>query len=249
MEWRLKILLATLVLAPLKALAGPPFITDDPLPVEYRHIQIIPYAAAVQTKFGWITNSPGLEINYGLAPQLEVNTTLSYQHNYTDSSNPDVIETARGVGDTQVGLKYAFVTETATRPQIAFAPIYFIPTGNAKNTTGNGKSWTVLPIWLQKSWGEWTCYGGGGYALNSGTFMRNYYLGGIVLQKHLNDKWLLGGELFSQTASSHFIGPFTLLNVGGNYIFTSSLQALFSIGHSITGAKVLTTYLGLQWNP
>jgi hypothetical protein len=50
--------------------AGPPYITDDPDPVEYRHWEI--YMASIFDKQpgAWTTTAPHLEVNYGLVPNL-----------------------------------------------------------------------------------------------------------------------------------------------------------------------------------
>jgi hypothetical protein len=50
---------------PLAGLAGPPFTTDDPEPVEYRHWEV--YAASQHTKSaaGWSGTAPHFEVNYG----------------------------------------------------------------------------------------------------------------------------------------------------------------------------------------
>lgn len=245
MDRGIKLLLGISCLCPWSLWAGSPFITDDPNPVSFHHIQIIPYTSLYKNSLGSFTNMPGLELDYGVLPATEINVVVINDRNY---SNSYLIRNVQGFGDIQLGLKYAFLHETEYTPEVAFAPIYFIPTGDYNLGLGNGRGWELLPLWAQKSWGDWTCYGGGGYAINGAPFMKNYYFGGVVLQKQLNNKWLIGGEVFSQTTSSHFVGPFTLINLGGVYSFSSNLQALFSLGHHILGEKSLIAYLGIQWN-
>ncbi|AJP48329.1 hypothetical protein PG1C_07360 [Rugosibacter aromaticivorans] len=54
------------------AVAGPPFLTDDPEPVEYRHHEF--YIASQQTKTadGTAGTLPHIEYNYGAAPDLQL---------------------------------------------------------------------------------------------------------------------------------------------------------------------------------
>jgi hypothetical protein len=226
--------------------AAPPFITDDPAPVEYKHWETYYFAAVDKTNASTDYNLPGIEINYGLLSNLEVNLTFSYALTIPHTSNSS--GTASGISDTEIGLKYLFIKETDTRPQVAFAPAICLPTGNANRSLGNGRTWEIFPIWLQKSWGSWTSYGGGGYAINSAPGMLNYFFGGCVLQRQINTNWMLGGEIFSQGADSSSTSSFTLINMGGSYNFTENLSILFSVGHSVVGEDNLVSYAALNWN-
>jgi hypothetical protein len=59
------------MLLPALALAGPPFRTDDPEPVEYQHWEI--YLAS-QGSFGDGSEmtAPHVEINYGILPDVQL---------------------------------------------------------------------------------------------------------------------------------------------------------------------------------
>ncbi|CEK09952.1 hypothetical protein [Legionella hackeliae] len=56
------------------------------------------------------------------------------------------------------------------------------PTGNPKKGLGNGRSINTYPIWIQKSFGDWTTYGGGGYVQNLAPNTKNFYFEGWVLK-------------------------------------------------------------------
>lgn len=96
---------------------------------------------------------------------------------------------------------------------------------------------------MQKSWGAWTTYGGGGYAFNSVDGMRNHPFAGWILQRDLNDKFSLGGELFTQGADSIDSKSYTLFNLGGSYNLNKHFNILASAGHSIIGESHLIGYL------
>ena len=53
---------------------------------------------------------------------------------------------------------------------------------------------------LQKDFGRWTSYGGGGYWNNPGPGNRNYWFAGWLLQYQCADNLALGGELFHPIA-------------------------------------------------
>ena len=72
-----------------------------------------------------------------------------------------------GPGDIEIGAKYRFIQETNGLPQVGIFPLLELPTGSEHNNLGNGHMQAFLPLWLQKSWGSWTAYGGGGYGINS----------------------------------------------------------------------------------
>jgi len=57
-----------------------------------------------------------------------------------------------------------------------------VPTGSHGRNLGSGHLQTFLPIWLQKSMGKWTAYGGGGYWINPGAHNRNWCFTGLVIQ-------------------------------------------------------------------
>lgn len=223
--------------------AGPPFITDDPPPVEYLHWQLYLFANLNKNHFGTLLSAPAFEADYGLAPNLEINFIAPMATNFQSNGGGNSF----GLSDFQLGFKYRFIQETTYIPQVSFAPIYFLPAGNSNKGLGNGHNWEILPIWFQKSWNDWTTYAGGGYALNSAPSTNNFYFGGWVLQKNINDKWMLGAELYSQGAFSYLIPAYTIINLGGSYQIKNNLALLFSAGNNIAGASNVVSYLGLNW--
>src|SRR5882724_11775416 len=89
--------LAILAFAPAMQ-AGPPFLTDDPEPVELHHWEI--YLATIDSKTsdGWTGTAPHIELNYGAAPGLQLH--LIAPMNYDAPKNgPSHI----GYGDTELG--------------------------------------------------------------------------------------------------------------------------------------------------
>ena len=53
-----------------------------------------------------------------------------------------------------------------------------------------------LPIWMQKSWGKFTTFGGGGYWINPGTGNKNWIYAGWEAQYDINKTFSPGCEIF-----------------------------------------------------
>jgi hypothetical protein len=225
-----------------RAFAGPPFLTDDPEPVDYQHWENYLFAAGDHEGSVYTINGPAVELNYGLLPD----TQLSLNVPMTTVGASDV-RTASGLGDVQLGLKYRFVHETNGWPQMALYPAVTLPTGDASRGLGNGQAWFQLPFWFQKSWGPWTTYGGGGVALNSAPGHRDYPFGGWLLQRDFGEHLTLGGELFAQGRDMDDDKGFVALNFGGSYKFTDHFTVLASAGHSIAGEEHTLWYFAFGW--
>ena len=58
--------------------AGPPFATDDPEPVEYRHWEIFLVAVYSDNLEGLSGAAPQLDLNYGLFPEAHLNLVVPF---------------------------------------------------------------------------------------------------------------------------------------------------------------------------
>jgi len=137
---------------------------------------------------------------------------------------------------------------------------WVLPTGNAERNLGTGSTHAFLPLWLQKDFGKWTTYGGGGYWINPGPGNKNYWFVGWVLQRQVTDSLAIGGEIFHQTSFAT-VGPgspgfplgskdTTGFNLGGTYDFDQNHHLLFSAGRALQNASTTNAfsyYLALQW--
>jgi hypothetical protein len=142
--------------------SGPPFGTDDPETVRFRHWEY--YTSSINTYQAgvWAGTLPHLEFNYGLVPNVQVHLLLPLNYNYLPHQVVNI-----GYADTEVGVKFRFIQETDNSPQIVVFPVLEIPTVK-NNEFSNGKTKIFLPVWAQKSWGKFTSYGGAGYWINPG---------------------------------------------------------------------------------
>jgi hypothetical protein len=224
------------------ALAGPPFLTDDPEPVEFHHWEAYVFSTYDRALHGTAIQGPALELNLGAAPDLQVHLVVPWARN-----EPHPGTSHSGWGDVELGLKFRFLQETENRPQIGIFPVVELPAGNGPRGLGNGRAWVKVPLWIQKSWGPWTTYGGGGWVFNHAPGHRDHAFGGWLLQRDLGEKLTLGGEVFAQGTDAVDGRGSTLANVGGVVHFTPGFSILFSGGRTIRGERHTVAYLGLYW--
>ncbi len=224
------------------ASAGPPFLTDDPEPVDYRHWEAYLFSTYDRSSETIATQGPALEFNLGAAPNLQLHLVVPWAWN-----QPFGGRTQSGWGDVELGFKYRFLQETEHGPQIGIFPMVELPAGNAAKGLGNGRAWFRIPLWIQKSWGPWTTYGGGGWTINRAPGQRSHTFAGWLLQRDLGTTLTLGGEVFTQGAGTEGGRSSTIADLGGSLNFTPGFSLLFSAGHTVRGERHTVAYLGLYW--
>ncbi|MCX6237030.1 MAG: hypothetical protein NTY07_05630 [Bacteroidia bacterium] len=221
--------------------AGPPFNTDDPQPVDFKHWEY--YISSINTfqSRAWSGTSPHFEVNYGLVPNVQIHLLLPINYNYSRHQGADF-----GYTNTEFGLKYRFIQETKNTPQIGTFPIVEIPT--IRNSEfSNGKAQIYIPVWAQKSWGKLTTYGGIGYWINPGTDNKNWIFSGWEIQYDISSIVTLGGELYYHSADTLDHKSVTAFNFGGMINASQKTHFIFSLGHSLKNESFFTSYVGLQW--
>jgi hypothetical protein len=238
------ILLAVcLDLIPLaRSLAGPPFLTDDPEPVDYQHWEAYLFGNGDHTSGGYTINGPAVEMNYGVLPDTQLHLIVPMT-----TAGGGGAPSYSGLGDIEFGVKYRFLHETNCWPQIAIFPLAELPSGDAGRGLGNGRTWFQLPLWMQKSFGPWTIDGGVGEVLNSAPGQRDHPYGGWLGQRDFGPHLTLGGELFAQGQDTDTDRGFAALNFGGQYNINEHFSLLFSAGHSIAGDEHTLWYFAFYW--
>jgi hypothetical protein len=229
-----KVLLVIILwlIPPASAFAGPPFRTDDPIPVGYHHGEIYLFSTGTHDAEGTSGVAPSVEFNYGILPNTQFHLIAPMAYNA-----PQGEASHFGYGDTEIGVKYRFVRETDVLPAIGMFPLVEIPSGDQDKELGNGKAQYFFPIWLQKDSGKWTTYGGGGYWINPGSGNKNYWFSGILLQYSFSDAFYLGGEIFYQTADTVDGEDSSGFNIGGNLPLIGNFQLLYSAGRGLTNTS------------
>ncbi len=189
------------VLMPGSAMAGPPFRTDDPEPVDFQHWEFYTFTTGTHVKDDTAGIGPTIEFNYGIVPNGMVHLVTGAAFDVPSGESRQF-----GFGDVELGFKYRFIEQdkNGPRPSIGTFPLLELPSGDQSRGLGAGHARLFLPIWVQKDVGDWTTYGGGGYWINQNDNFgdKNFWFAGWLLQRKITDKLTLGGELFYQTADN-----------------------------------------------
>jgi len=228
------------------ALAGPPFRTDDAEAVEYQHWEIDVFSLGTSIRGGTVGILPGVEVNYGVVPNVQLHVTFPVGYNSTLGKG-----TGFGLGDTELGVKYRFIDAEKDDwwPQVAVFPLVEIPTGNQHLGLSTGHTQVFLPMWLQKEFGAWTTYGGGGYWVNPGAGNKDSWFAGWALWRKVTEDFNLGVEIFHQTATAAGGKAGTGFNVGATYDLSENFHLLVSAGSGIqnpSATNQFSYYMGLQ---
>jgi len=227
-------LVASLMLFAAPANAGPPFRTDDPEPVDFGHFEIYLFSLGTWTTGASNGILPGLEVDYGAAPNLQLSTIVPLAYTAQEGG-----PSGFALGDVEFGAKYRFIIpdEGSWLPQAAFYPIVVVPAGNQKFGFSTGHPQVFLPLWLQKDFGPWTIYGGGGYWINPGAGNRNYGFAGAALWRKATDQLRLGIEVFHQTSPASTVKASTGFDIGMIYDLSETWHVLGSIGSGLQNRR------------
>jgi len=219
------------------AWAGPPFLTDDPQPVELGHWEFYAASQWSAARHAADGTAPHFEVNYGALPELQLHAIVPASLALTSG------EPARyGLGDIEVGAKFRFIDEGERRPQVGTFPLVLLPTGSATRGLGSGKTQVFLPIWVQKSFERWTTYGGGGLRLAAGE--RDGVVGWLV-QRELAKGLTLGTEAFLTVPLSGGVRELQI-NIGLVVDFSDRHHLLLSAGPAFGGEDRAQTYVAYQ---
>ena len=235
------------MLAVPMAMAGPPFQTDDPDPVAFRHFEMYAFSLTDgTTEGGTAVEVPCYEMNYGAIPNVQLHLVLPMVVSVAPQGGP----VHYGVGDTEIGAKIRFIKESKWIPEVGIFPFFELPSGNAAKGLGVGTTWYRLPLWIQKSWGKWTSYGGGGEAIVPEPGYKNYPFSGLLVQREMNKRLTLGVELFghgAEGAAATSTRASTMADLGGIFELHKGFDLLFAGGRSVYGQPETYTYLALYW--
>ena len=227
------------------AYAGPPFVTDDPEPVDYEHWEINTGISKTWNDTGYSAAVPGIDINYGFTENLQLHIQPKYS--FVDNSGSRF----QGVDNTEVGIKYRFANDESEDStfMVGVYPMVQVASGSRELSAASGKTQIFLPVWAQYAKEDWVFYGGTGYRLNNWLGSKNsLFVGGVVLYR-FTEKFSLGGEAFNETATAIGEKRSSGFNLGGIYELGEHYHFLFAAGRALNNIEAtnqLSIYLALQ---
>ena len=235
---------------------GPPFQTDDPVPVDLHHYEFYIFGSVAGTPAEIDPTGPAFEFNWGALPRVQLHAIVPIGGIFP-SNNPIYLPggtgpSAFGITDTELGAKIAFIKESKYIPQIGTFTMFEIPTGNYDKGLGVGKVWYKVPLWLQKNIGNWLLDGGAGETIVHQTQYRSYPYGAFLLKYKFGERLELGAEVFAHAREGYATPQTeasTLIDIGGYYHFKHhpGEQFLFCYGHSVAGQTETYAYIGMYW--
>ncbi len=221
--------------------AGPPYITDDPEPVEYLHWEIYLASLLAVTSAGATGTAPHVEVNFGAAKDLQLHVIAPLAF-----ARPQGGPTTYGPGDVELGAKLRFVDESKWAPMIGTFPLIELPVGSEARGLGSGHLRAFIPLWIQKSFGPWTTYAGGGFWFNPGEGKQNYAFVGWQAQRRLSKHATVGAEVFYTSADRVGGAGNLAFNLGLVVDLTVHHHVLLSAGRSIAGDTRFQSYVAYQ---
>jgi Putative MetA-pathway of phenol degradation len=216
------------------AAAGPPFVSDDPEPTDTGHFEIYTFNNGTNTRAG-TAGEAGIDFNYGAAPDLQLTATIPA--GYTDANGDG---TQVGLGNVELAAKYRFLHQDTFGLDVSIFPRVFLPSGS--ETIGDNHVSVLLPIWVQKDFGnDWSAFGGGGCTFDE-IRAANFCQAGAVVTYQLLPRLQIGGELFHQTADSQGTPASTSLGVGWRYDLTDTYHLLGYVRRGIENTDETDQY-------
>jgi hypothetical protein len=220
--WPIALVLAALV---RPALAGPPYISDDPEPTDYTHFEIYSFNLGTTTRNG-TAGMAGVDFNYGAAPDLQLTAMLPAGFIGQADGSTDI-----GMTNIELAAKYRFLHQDTFGLDVSLFPRVFVPSGS--NIIGYNRAAVLLPIWVQKDWGGgWSTFGGGGCMIG-GLGSEDFCLAGAVLTYQLLPKLQIGGEFYHQTTDKIGTPATSSLGVGVRYDLNDTYHLLGYVSRSV----------------
>ena len=226
-----QLLLCSALLAAIgyPAKAGPPYLSDDPEPTDYRHFEIYTFSNGVATQEG-ITGEGGIDFNYGGAPNLQLSATLPVAYDFAVSG-----PALGGLGNIELAAKYRFLTQESFGLDVAIFPRVFLP--SVSSNVGEQHASFLLPVWLEKDWGQWSAFGGGGCEVNRGGDSQDFCLAGLVVTRQITSAVQVGLEVFHQTSDIIGGAATTSVGTGVRYDLNDHFHLLGYVGRGIQNAQ------------
>jgi hypothetical protein len=197
------------------AFAGPPYLTDDPVPTDTGHWEIYAFGDA-EGRHSTVDADAGFDLNYGPVKGVQLTATLPLSFSHEPGSGWQ-----SGTGDVELGVKYRFINDEHSGFSAAIFPRAILPT--ASHSPGE-RTRFLLPLWLGKDFaGGTSVFGGGGYTINPGAGNRSFWQAAVAVTHDFSKDVSVGAEITRQgsdtvggTAQTR-AGIGSIVKLGGPY--------------------------------
>lgn len=222
------LLYTSLTLAAMPAAAGPPYATDDPEPTDKGHYEIYAFASGTSVR-GDQGGAGGIDFNFGAADDLQLTMVVPLAWD-----RPEGAPGETNLGNIELAAKYKFLHQDDVGVDVAFFPRVFLPAG--PGNVGERHVSLLLPLWIGRSWSDFSTFGGGGCVLNRGGDSQNFCQAGLAFTDQILPKVQLGTELVYRTADTIGGRASTALGLGGTFELTDNIHLMASVNAGIQNA-------------
>jgi hypothetical protein len=237
MTIRAALLFLGLVLLARPALAGPPYISDDPEPTDYGHYEIYLFTSGTTMRDG-TAGQAGIDFNYGALPDLQLTVVLPAGFN----AAADGSALQAGLGNIQVAAKYRFLHQNSFGLDVSFFPRLFIPVIQAgTGSVSNANPSLLLPLWLEKDWGKWSLFGGGGCTISADAG-QDFCQAGAVVTRQVLPALQLGLEVAWQSANAEGAPSTAGIGLGARYDFGEHAHLLAYVNRGVQNADATNDF-------
>lgn len=223
-----------LALLAAPALAGPPYISDDPEPTDYHHYEIYLYSNGGSARDG-ASGETGIDFNYGALPDLQLTAVAPLAYSMSANAANEV-----GFGNIELAAKYRFLRQETIGWDVALFPRVFLPSLSSR--VGEDHPALLLPLWLEKDWGAWSTFGGGGCQLDRGGTSRDFCMAGWALARQVLPDLQLGAEVVHQTPTTQGGRALTGIGAGLRYDLDDHYHLLAYFGPGLQNAAETSQY-------
>lgn len=203
------------------ALAGPPYLTDDPVPTDTGQWEIYAFTAG-QGVGSTLDADAGVDLNYGAVKDVQLTGTLPMSFSHDPGGR-----WRSGTGDVELGVKWRFLDDEKDGFSVAMFPRAILPTSGLEHAE---HARILLPLWAGKDFADGTSvFGGGGYEINPGFGNRDFWEGAAAVTHDLSKRLSVGAEAAWQGPDA--VGGTTQTSAGiGSIIKLSDHYALLFSG-------------------
>jgi hypothetical protein len=225
-RYRLAALGVLLLMRP--AFAGAPYMSDDAEPTDYGHYEIYAFTGGMRTKSG-ASGEAGIELEYGAAPDLQIGAILPLAYD-----SPASGAGAADLGNVELAVKYRFLHQEDFGLDVAIFPRVFLPSGSPD--VGERHASLFIPLWMEKDWGKWSLFGGGGCTIDHGGDSQNFCMLGWALARQVLPDLQIGAEIVHQTPNTKGGRQSSGIGAGFRYDLSEHYHLLGYAGPGIQNA-------------
>jgi len=204
------------------AMAGPPYLTDDPEPTDTGHWEIYAFTAGEGYR-STLEEDAGLDLNYGPIAGVQLTATLPLSFSRSPQEG-----WRGGTDDVELGVKYRFFHDETNGLSAAIFPRAILPTSSR---SPNENTRFLLPVWAGKDFsGGTSVFGGRGFTINPGAGNRDFWQAGIAVTQDVTKRLSVGTEVTRQGADTQDGTSQTRFGIGSIIQLSDHYALLFSGG-------------------